>query len=207
MKVAVSVGLAVLMLLPACANEGSDAAFVGPSASPAAQEPPMVAVEDAEAMTIAEVLRTDPRSSRFRAFMERVETPIAESVLAVWDWPATQMGENRDNVTVFAPLDTGFEKLDPSIVAVIEDPDVDNALLYSVFGHHYVHRLYPSDMFEPGDQATWKRSISGPVQLTLDPLAWGGHPIVATDIRTANGITHAIDGVVVPDALATAAAE
>ena len=157
-------------------------------------------------MTIAEVLRSDQRFTRFRDIVARTETRIAESILAVWDWPAARLGVNSDGVTVFVPTDGAFEALDPAVRAAIEDPNVENELLYSLFGHHYVHRLYPSDEFEPGPQTTWRRSVSGPVELSIEPLTWGGHPIVETDLRTANGIIHVIDGVVVPDELVAAGA-
>lgn len=68
-----------------------------------------------------------------------------------------------------------------------------------------VHSPYPTEDFKAGDQTTWRRSASGPVQLSLAPLTWDGHSISETDIRTTNGVIHVIDGVVVPDDLAAAA--
>ena len=202
MRRSVVLPLLVIALLCACSN--SEPSEVAVSTSPAATgtQADALTSEEIASMTIAEVLRSDARFSRFRDVVERVETPIAESVLAVWDWPAHQMGDNRDGVTVFAPTDAAFEKLDPAVLAVIEDPDIDNALLYSLFSLHYVHRLYPSVDFEPGDQRTWR---NGSVQLGVDPLTWGGHPISETDLRTKNGIVHAVDGLVVPGELADAA--
>lgn len=194
--------LVVIALLCACSNSEPSAVAVAASPTATGTQAGAAASEEIASMTIADVLRSDARFSRFRNVVERVQTPIAESVLAVWDWPAHQMGDNRDGVTVFVPIDAAFEKLDPAVLAVIEDPNVDNALLYSLFSLHYVHRLYPSDDFEPGDQRTWR---GGTVQLGIDPLTWGGHLITETDIRTKNGIIHAIDGLVVPDELAEAA--
>ena len=57
------------------------------------------------------------------------------------------------------------------------------------------HRLYPSSDFEAGPQDTWRGSG---VELTIEPLTWGGCPIVETDIRVANGYVHAVDGIVMP---------
>jgi len=156
-------------------------------------------------MTIAEVLRTDDRFSRFRDIAQRAPTGIAPSWLDVWDFDASQMGDNRDGVTVFVPIDAAFEALDPAILAVIEGPDADDELLYSFLGHHYVHRLYASSDFEPRPQDTWRQSSSGPVELTVDPATWGGHAIVQTDLRALNGYLHVIDGVVIPDEVAAAA--
>lgn len=201
------VGVVLVAALTGCAGDGT----VGTAASTAPEDASVTASATAAAApgpddTIADVLRSDPRFSRFRDVVARTQTPIADSVLDVWDWPATRMGDDRDGVTLFVPIDAAFEALDPAILAVLEDPDVDNALLYDLFGHHYVHRLYPSSAFEAGDQQTWSRSAGGAVQLGLDPPTWGGHPIVEADIRAANGWIHAVDGVVVPDDLAAAAA-
>ena len=193
-------GIVLLMFAALTACGGPEAG----SAPATAQPVVTVAPEEAATMTIADVLRADERFSKYRALVERTRTPIAESWLEVWDWNAARMGDDRDGVTVFVPTDAAFEMLEPAVLAVLDDPDVDNELLYALLGHHYVHRLYPSRSFEPGPQATWRRSASGPVELTLDPLTWGGSSIEQTDLRTANGYIHVIGGVVVPDEVAAA---
>lgn len=152
-------------------------------------------------MTIAQVLRSDERFSRFRGIAERVETPIADSFFAVWEWDASRVGDQQEGVTVFAPTDSAFDALDPAVLAVLDDPLVDNNLLYALIGHHYVHRLYPSEEFEPGPQATWRRSPSGPVEMETGLPTWGGQPITQVDLRATNGYIHVVDGVVVPDAM------
>ncbi len=172
-----------------------------------ASELQTVTPAEAETMTIAEVLRTDERFSRFRELAERTQTPVDDSWLAVWDWSAPRMGDDREGVTVFVPTNAAFDALDPAVVAVLEDPGVNNGWLYDLLGHHYVHRLYPSEDFEPGAQRTWRQSASGAVELAVDPLTWGGQPVEQTDLRVANGFLHVIGGVVIPDAVAAAARE
>lgn len=208
-------GFAVAVLATACGGGTTVADTTGDAAAEAAGTPTAVetptevatvAPEEAATMTIGEVLRTDERFTMWRSVAERTMTPIAPSWLDVWDWEAERMGDDRDGVTVFAPTDAAFAKLDPAVLAVLEDPEVENDLLYGLLGHHYVHRRYPSADFEVGPQRTWRRSVSGPVELTLDPLTWGGQPIVQTDLAVANGYLHVLDGVVVPDDLAAAAA-
>lgn len=184
-------------------REAVDATVV--AATETVTELETVAPQDAEAMTIAEVLRTDERFSRFRELAERAQTPVDDSWLAVWDWNAERMGDDREGVTVFVPTDDAFDALDPAVVAVLEDPGVNNGWLYDLLGHHYVHRLYPSDEFEAGPQRTWRQSASGPVQLAVDPVTWGGQPAEQTDLRVANGVLHVSGGVVVPDAVTAAA--
>jgi hypothetical protein len=56
----------------------------------------------------------------------------------------------------------------------------------------------------PGAQRTW--SGSGTVELSLDPLTFGGCNIVETDLRVTNGFVHAIDCIVLPQEVVDAAA-
>lgn len=201
--------LAVSALLTGCGASGEGAtppprpagATTAPSVAPSPVDP-----DAAETMTIAEVLRRDGRFSTWHDLAQRARTRVAPSWLDVWDWEATRMGDDREGVTVFVPTDAAFEQLDPAVLAVLDDPDIEDDLLYSLMGHHYVHRLYPSSAFRPGPQRTWGRSLDGPIELGVDPLTWDGQPIVQTDLRTANGYIHVISGVVVPDTLAAAAA-
>lgn len=155
------------------------------------------AAEPTSEMSIADLLGADPRFDSFCAIVERAMSPgLGLSWLEIWSWPANRMGDNRDGVTVFAPTDAAFETLDPAVLTALEAEDVDNELLYSLIGHHYVHQLYPSADFEPGPQRTWRGA--GTVDLSLDPMTFGGCVVVEADLRVANGFVHAIDCVVVP---------
>lgn len=196
MRRAVVLASVVIGLLSACSNGEPDVAAETPSQTPTGAQAAPAPSEEPAPVTTADVLRSEERFSRFRDVLERTKSG-ARSILEILDDPA--------GVTLFVPIDAAFDALDPTVVAVIEDPAVDNDLLYGLFGHHYVHSPYPSERFRPGDQLTWRRSDSGPVQLSLSPLTWGGHRIIQTDIRTANGFIHVIDGVVIPDDLAHAA--
>jgi len=148
-------------------------------------------------MSIGDLLRDDPRFERFGSLTERARSPgLGLSWIEIWDWSADRMGDNQDGVTVFVPTDAAFDALEPEVAAALADTDVANDLLYSLLGHHYVHRLYPSAEFEPGPQRTW--SGTGSVELSLEPLAFGGCAIVETDLRLTNGIVHVIDGIVMP---------
>ena len=165
-----------------------------------------VDIDADSSITIADVLRSEPRFSRFRDLVSRVQTPVADSILEHWELPRTRLGNDRDGVTVFVPINSAFEALDADTLSLLDHPDVDNDLLYLLFSQHYVATRYPSNAFAAGDQPTWRRSRAGAVQLVLDPLTWGGHPIIATDLEVANGLIHVIGGVVVPEEVTTAAA-
>jgi uncharacterized surface protein with fasciclin (FAS1) repeats len=171
------------------------------------EAPGTVSAEQAATMTIAQMLQTDERFTRFSEVAERTEATIGglpTTWFGLWDSDAHLIGDDGDGVTVFAPTNAAFEALDPAILAVIDDPDVDNQLLRTLLGAHYIHRLYPTTAFEPGPHPV-HRGTAAPVELTVDPLAWGGHAIEHPDLRTANGYIHAIDGVVIPDDITAAA--
>jgi len=154
--------------------------------------------------SIAGVLARDPRFAQFCTIVEGTfSSGLGLSWLEIWDWPASRMGDDQDGVTVFAPTDDAIATLDPALLAALEVGALDNELLYSLIGHHYVHRLYPSADFQAGPQRTW--SGSGTVELSLDPLTYGGCNVIATDIRATNGYVHAIDCVVVTEDVAEAA--
>lgn len=178
---------------------------VAPEATPRPSREIALACDDlrgepasASETSIAGVLARDPRFTQFCGIVERTFSPgLGLSWLEIWDWPASRMGDDQDGVTVFVPTSDAFAALDPALLTALQDGAVDNDMLYSLLGHHYVHRLYPSTDFEAGAQRTW--SGSGTVELSLDPLTYGGCNVIETDIRANNGYLHAIDCVVVPD--------
>lgn len=179
-----------------------------PSAMPATPLPAEVSREPAitcdtaveqegSERTIAEWLSREPRFERFCELVEGTRSAgLGLSWLEIWHWPASRMGDNRNGVTVFAPTNEAFAALDAVTLSALLDGTVDNELRYRLLGHHYIHRLYPSDAFEPGPQPTWRGA--GSVELRLDPLVFGDCGIVETDIRATNGFIHAIDCIVVP---------
>ena len=194
------------MLLAGVIACGSDPAAVSCEGAGTAGSGLGVTGDAAAEMSIADVLRSEPRFSRFRDLTGRtVSEGLGQSWLEIWDFEANRMGDNREGVTVFVPTDAAFERLDPSLIDAIEDPDLDNEVRYNLLGHHYVHRLYPESDFAAGPQRTWRGG--GNVELTTNPLTWGGCPIVETDIRVSNGYIHVVDGVVIPAELRQAASD
>jgi hypothetical protein len=109
--------------------------------------------------------------------------------------------------------DTAFDALDPEILAAYEAGGLDNLVRYVWLGHHTVHRPYPSREFTEGLQGNWQptgvgtwENTTGPsgpvdVELTLDPLTYGGCPILQKDLRASNGYIHVLGGVVLTDDL------
>jgi hypothetical protein len=152
---------------------------------------------EAAEMSIAEYLTADPRLEHFHAVAAATNSPgLRKTWLEAWDTEGNEMGDHRQGVTVFVPMDAAFERLDPEMRVALVGAQLDNELRYTFLGHHYVHRLYPLVDFESGSQRTFRGG--GSVELGMDPLTWAGCPIVETDIRLANGYIHLLDGVVVP---------
>lgn len=203
----VTAWMLVLVVLGSCGGSGSTPTAISCAGSgeadPSGESDEAVSPSDAAQMSIAELLTTDPRFERFRALAEQtVSEGLGRSWLEIWEMAGIQMGDDREGVTVFVPIDAAFERLEPGLLTAIEQGQVDNELRYTLLGHHYVHRLYPSSDFEAGAQNTWRGSG---VELTIQPLTWGGCPIVQTDIRVANGYIHAVDGIVMPPEVLQAA--
>ncbi len=171
-----------------------------------------VSSTEARRLTVAEVLRRDERFMQFRKLAGMTATQVAVSFLEIWDHRTDRPG-NRVWVTVFVPTDTAFAALDPRIRTAFERGQLDNLTRYTWLGHHTIHRPYPSKDFNEGLQGNWQptgrgtwENTTGPsgpvdVELTLDPLTYGGCPILQTDLRTANGYIHVIGGVVLTDDL------
>jgi uncharacterized surface protein with fasciclin (FAS1) repeats len=180
-----------------------------PSPTPLAHEPSITCGDQVDTgmseMTIAQLLMSDTRFERFCTLVEGTRSEgLGLSWLEIWNWPANRMGDDQEGVTVFAPVNEAFDALDPAVKEALDGGTIDNQLRYSLLGHHYVHRLYPSSLFEFGSQRTW--AGAGTVELSPDPLTFGGCNVVETDLRVANGFVHAIDCVVLPQDLLDAVA-
>jgi hypothetical protein len=105
-------------------------------------------------MSIAALLRSDSRFDEFRKITEQTMSSVLGLFwLEIWDMEASQIGDGREGVTVFVPSDAAFDRLEPELAAALTQGDLDNEVLYSLLGHHYVHRLYPSSDWEQGATA------------------------------------------------------
>jgi uncharacterized surface protein with fasciclin (FAS1) repeats len=195
-----------IMVLAGCGDsESGPITCAGRGDQPEAISRGEVGITEAAGMSIAELLQTDPRFDEFRNLTAHtVSEGLGMSWMEIWDMQAEQMGDNRDGVTVFVPANSAFERLDPGLASALREGELDNELRYTLLGHHYVHRLYPSSEWESGPQRTWRGG--GNVELALDPPMWGGCPITQTDIRVRNGYIHVLDGIVIPEEIQQAAA-
>lgn len=164
-----------------------------------------VTPKQARSMTMAEVLRQDERFAVFRQLAENTKTGAEgfPTWLELWDRPASQLGDDDEGMTIFVPTDEAFTDVDPKVRDALAEGVLINAERYWLLGYHTVHRLFPSSEFSDGAVGAWE----GDVQMTTEPLEYGGQPILETDLRVANGYIHVIGGVVIPDTVLRAATD
>jgi transforming growth factor-beta-induced protein len=107
----------------------------------------------------------------------------------------TLSGHNQ--LTVFAPTDEAFAKLDPATIENLLKPE-NKGQLASILTYHVVAgRVMARDAFDLNSAS----SVNGqrlPLNLRGDSLKIGDSTIIVTDIECSNGVIHVIDSVLLP---------
>ena len=108
--------------------------------------------------------------------------------------------------TVFAPTDKAFANLKKSNPDLFNKVASDPALLKSVLTYHVVGKRIPAAVALVAAKKNAKvKTLQGePISLSLKSgkiVLNGSAKVVAANIRTSNGIIHAIDAVIVPPSL------
>ena len=105
-----------------------------------------------------------------------------------------------DKLTVFAPTDCAFAKLDPATLkAALADP---KGLLTTVLGFHVIagQRLSAAELAKVSSLKTFTGATL-PVSVKGDVITVGGQAMVIVgDIQTANATVFLIDTVMIPSA-------
>lgn len=97
---------------------------------------------------------------------------------------------SRSPITVFAPTDAAFEKVD---LSQFSESEIEEILAY-----HVIDGQYGSDDLNVGDSL---ETITGePIVVTDDSMINNQAVIIDTDIEASNGVIHAIDTVLLPRA-------
>ena len=137
----------------------------------------------AEAPTVYEVLASDDRFSTFFGLVEE-HGPHLSSTMRVNTW----------DHTLLVPVNEAFDALPDGAL----DPyTADQDAFVEFFGEHLIGGVVPSsELDEIGVLA------QRPVTIEGDTIRYGEATIVGADIEARNGMVHAIDTVLLPEAAA-----
>jgi uncharacterized surface protein with fasciclin (FAS1) repeats len=102
-----------------------------------------------------------------------------------------------DAFTVFAPTNSAFGKLDPSMVADLLKPE-NKSQLQSVLTFHVVPGRLTSEDVVKAKKLDTVQGESLKVKAEGDTVMVGGSKVVAVDVPALNGVIHVIDTVLVP---------
>ena len=116
-----------------------------------------VAVGLAQARTAADALEDDPRLSTFRAIVERAG--LVDHLRSI------------DLITVFAPTEAAFERLDPSVVdALRSDPEMARAFIaIHTIDHDLIHHTVSGLAVSNGAVNPVDEVVALPEKLRGDP--------------------------------------
>lgn len=110
------------------------------------------------------------------------------------------VADETSNLTVFAPTNAAFAKIDPALLeAILADTDLLTALLQQ----HVVDANIPAvNAYAANNTSVTTLGGSAiPVKInsSSDTLTFGGATVTSADIQATNGIVHVIDTVVIGD--------
>ena len=101
-------------------------------------------------------------------------------------------------LTVFAPTDAAFAKLDPDLLASLLEPE-NKATLQTILKHHVVVGEVDAATVVG---LTETRALGGQrlaIEVDDSGVRVGGAQVVRTDVEASNGVIHVIDSVIVPN--------
>lgn len=143
-----------------------------------------------EAASIVEVLEADGRFTILVGLYRTRNAPVPDREVSFADILDDLDGRAW---TVFAPTDAAFEALGDAALRSLEE----GPWLTSVLHRHMVPDLLHLVDLEAGDLISDGGIVE--VQVGADRVTYGGAEIVDPDIEAANGVVHAIAGVVLPE--------
>ncbi|MCB0996872.1 MAG: fasciclin domain-containing protein [Acidimicrobiales bacterium] len=132
-----------------------------------------------QAATVAVVLDSDERLSRFRELIQ--QAGLAERL------------EAEGPITVFAPTNEALDALDPSVAQLLEDPERLEELL---LGHLTDTEVFAADLSVPQELTMG----NGETLALAGDTTVGGAPVVEADVLAGNGVVHLLGGVVLTGA-------
>lgn len=148
---------------------------------------------------IDRVLMPDLESIAQKAAATESLSTLASAVAAAG--LGDQLGAENGPFTVFAPVNSAFERLSSAELQALLQPE-NRRRLVEILGLHVVPgRLYASDLLAARQAQTF---FGESIEFALDGgrLRVGDAALLAADIEAANGVVHLIDTVLLPDASA-----
>jgi len=205
-----ALALALPLSLAACGNTGTSSASTAPSSSSGSMTSPpgsmTSAAGDASAMVFGAGCAAVPKDGK-GSFNGMATDPVATAasnnpllstlVTAVKSAGLVDTLNSAQDITVFAPTNDAFGKLDKAMLAkAMKDP---KGLLTKVLTNHVVPgKLTPDQL-----AGTHKTLGGGTITVTgsgKDFTVNGSAKIICGNVPTANATVYVIDGVLVPKA-------
>jgi uncharacterized surface protein with fasciclin (FAS1) repeats len=155
-------------------------------------------MEEAPAMTIAEIVAGDENFSILLAAVQAADPAIAEAL----------SGEGP--LTVFAPTNDAFLALLEALDMSADEVLANTELLNQVLLYHVVAGAVPAaDVLTLDGQSVPTLLEGSTIEISIvdgGVVLNGSINVITTDIMASNGIIHVIDGVLVPQVVIDAMA-
>ncbi|MCL6510071.1 MAG: fasciclin domain-containing protein [Anaerolineae bacterium] len=153
-------------------------------AAPAGQ---FVAAQTMQPMNIAETAMADPQFSTLVKAVIAAELPDA-------------LKDPNASLTVFAPTDAAFAKLDPAMLADLLKPANKDKLRQILLYHVVPTKITSKDVRGMGGKGTPKTLHGSMVNVTTigRDIYVNEAKVIKADIPSSNGVIHAIDTVLIP---------
>ena len=104
---------------------------------------------------------------------------------------------NAGPFTVFAPLNTAFDKLPAGTVDDLLKPE-NNGKLTDILGHHTYVGVIKAEQFTDGQNLGMVDGKSVTIKMVDGKPTVNGTINIVASVPASNGIVHVIDGVILP---------
>ena len=135
--------------------------------------------------TITELAAQDPRFTTLVALVQ--QAGLADAL-------------NADGeMTVFAPTNAAFDKLDPETLAKLKSGEANDKLAMILKAHVVEGELMSSDIAEGDTTVTTLANTDLVVEKEGDSVKADQSAVIGADIVASNGVIHAVDTVIIPE--------
>ena len=207
------IAVAATLFLSACGTAAAPTAMPKPTAMPQATAMPAATTAPAattmpqtsEMTKTSEMTMTNGMSmtTEMPKMMSAGETAMADSNFSTLVELSIAAGitptlTGKDPITVFAPTNAAFAKLDPATVTALK---ADKEKLKAVLTYHVLAgKVAAADIVGMGGKGTPATLNGAKVNVTTiaDAVYVNDAKVIKADVMTANGVIHVIDTVLIP---------